>query len=102
MLVQDRVAPKPPKSRIKELSVHQHSHRFAEPRNLDFSSWFSDNVYRITVLFLFVVTGAAFFFLYNITDTASLICFQSQSTQSIQSLTRPSPPPNRRFNSKTD
>ncbi|CAA7060193.1 unnamed protein product [Microthlaspi erraticum] len=89
MLVQDRVAPKPPKSRIKELSLHQHSHRFSEPKNLDFSSWFSENFYRIGLLFLFVVTAAAFFFLYNTTDTASLICFQSQSTQSIQSLTRP-------------
>ncbi|MBW1279546.1 hypothetical protein KYD79_27635, partial [Escherichia coli] len=78
MLVQDRVAPKPPKPRIREHPNH---------RNLDFSSWFSDNVYRIAVFFLFIVTVAAFFFLYNTTDTASLLCFQSQSTQSIQSLT---------------
>ncbi|CAF2123655.1 BnaA03g19610D [Brassica napus] len=88
MLVQDRAA-KPPKSQIRELPTHQQIRRFSEPKNLDFTSWVSENVSRIVIFFLFIVTVASFFFLYNTTDTASLLCFQSQSTQSLQPLTRP-------------
>ncbi|KAJ4906626.1 hypothetical protein Rs2_10284 [Raphanus sativus] len=78
MLVQDRAVPKPTKIR-----------RFAEPKNLDFTSWVSENLSRIVISSLLIVTVASFFFLYNTTDTASLLCFHSQSTQSLQPLARP-------------
>ncbi|XP_010508659.1 PREDICTED: probable glycosyltransferase STELLO1 isoform X2 [Camelina sativa] len=95
MLVQDRAAPspspaKPPKSQIRDLATHQQiRRRFTEPKNLDFSTCFSENLTRIALFSLFTVTIVAFFFLYNTTDTASLLCFQSQSTHSLQSLSRP-------------
>ncbi|CAN8286950.1 unnamed protein product [Cochlearia groenlandica] len=76
MLVQDRASPR--KSQIR---------RITEPRNLDFSSWVSHNLSRFAVFFLVIVSVGSLFFLYNTTDTASLLCFhQSQSTtQSLQS-----------------
>ncbi|KAL0665852.1 hypothetical protein Bca4012_028556 [Brassica carinata] len=80
MLVQDRAA----KSQIREIR------RFSEPKSLDFSTWVSENLSRIVVISLSIVTILALFFLYNTTDTASLLCFQTQSTQSLlKPLTRP-------------
>ncbi|XP_021893373.1 probable glycosyltransferase STELLO2 [Carica papaya] len=92
MLVQDRTLPKSPKPQIRSLpttTLHHHQNRFSESKSLDFSTWFSDNLYKISTIVVFIVTVAIFFFLYNSTDTASFLRFQSQSTQSLKSVTLP-------------
>ncbi|XVF75785.1 hypothetical protein PTKIN_Ptkin13bG0214800 [Pterospermum kingtungense] len=89
MLVQDRAAPKSPKQpRIRTLPTLQ-PNRFAEPKNLDFSTWVSDNFYRIITIFVLIATIAAVFFLYTSTNTASLLCLQSQTQHAMDSVSLP-------------
>ncbi|XWS59119.1 hypothetical protein CRYUN_Cryun08bG0094700 [Craigia yunnanensis] len=89
MLVQDRAVPKSPKPRqIRTLPTLQQN-RFAEPKNLDFSTWVSDNFYRIITIFVLIATIAAVFFLYTSTNTASLLCLQSQTQHAMDSISLP-------------
>ncbi|XWS66348.1 hypothetical protein CRYUN_Cryun05aG0191600 [Craigia yunnanensis] len=89
MLVQDRAVPKSPKPpQIRTLPTLQ-PNRFAEPKNLDFSTWVADNLYRIITIFVLVATVAAVFFLYTSTDTASLLCLQSQTQRTMDSISLP-------------
>ncbi|XVE61126.1 hypothetical protein DITRI_Ditri06bG0014700 [Diplodiscus trichospermus] len=89
MLVQDRAVPKSPKpQQIRTLPTVQQN-RFAEPKNLDFSTWVSDNFYRIITIFVLIATIAAVFFLYTSTNTASLLCLQSQTQHAIDSISLP-------------
>ncbi|KAJ1378662.1 hypothetical protein SESBI_47604, partial [Sesbania bispinosa] len=81
MLVQDRASPTP-KSSIpnpKRTTSLPTTNRFAETKNLDFSAWVSDNLYKIVAILLLVVTVAALFFLRNVGDTAALLCFEKQA-----------------------
>ncbi|CBI29841.3 unnamed protein product, partial [Vitis vinifera] len=64
MLVQDRSTPKSPKTHIRALHS-LHPDRFTEPKNLDFSTWFSENLYKIVTISLLIATVAALFFLRN-------------------------------------
>uniref|UniRef100_A0A5B6Z5S8 Uncharacterized protein n=1 Tax=Davidia involucrata TaxID=16924 RepID=A0A5B6Z5S8_DAVIN len=80
MLVQDRSNPKSPKSQNRTLPTLQ-PNRFSEAKNLDFSTWVSENLYKIVAIGLLIATVAAVFFLRNVGDTAALLCFQSQSKQ---------------------
>ncbi|XVF07223.1 hypothetical protein REPUB_Repub06bG0120000 [Reevesia pubescens] len=90
MLVQDRAVPKSPKPpQIRTTLPTLHPNRFAEPKNLDFSSWLSDNFYRIITIFVLIATIAAVFFLYTSTDTASLLCLQSQTQRAMDSISLP-------------
>ncbi|KAJ4842630.1 sugar transporter-like protein [Turnera subulata] len=84
MLVQERAggaAPKSPKSTGKPLPTHLHHqhHRFSESKSLDFSTWVSDNFYRIVTVAVLVATVAAVFFLRNTGDTAAFLYLQSQT-----------------------
>ncbi|CAK7342580.1 unnamed protein product [Dovyalis caffra] len=76
MLVQDRVTanpnPKSPKSQIRPtINNHHHDlqHRFSESKSLDFSTWVSENFYRIITITLLISTVAAIFFLRSTGDT---------------------------------
>ncbi|KAJ7976776.1 Protein of unknown function (DUF288) [Quillaja saponaria] len=75
MLVQDRPNPKSPKPQIRTLPTN----RFPEPKNLDCSTWFSENFYRIIAISLLIATVAALFFLRNFGDTAALLCFENKA-----------------------
>ena len=79
MLVQDRAAPKSPKqTQIRSLPT-LHPSRFSEPKNLDFSTWVSENLYKIVTVLVLIGTVAALFFLRNVGDTAALLCFENQA-----------------------
>ncbi|GKV46628.1 hypothetical protein SLEP1_g53603 [Rubroshorea leprosula] len=93
MLVQDRAvpkSPKSPKSHIRALpTLHRNHHRFSEAKSLDFSTWVSDNFYKIVTICILIFTVAAVFFLYNSTDTASFLRHQSKTQQSLDSISLP-------------
>jgi hypothetical protein len=78
MLVQERSTPKPPKGQTRTLPT-LHPNRFSEAKSLDFSTWVSENLYKIITVLLIVATVAALFFLHNVGDTAALLCFETQS-----------------------
>ncbi|CAA2979774.1 probable glycosyltransferase STELLO2 [Olea europaea subsp. europaea] len=87
MLVQDREKPKRNQPRSRPILA---SNRFSETKNtknLDFSTWVSENLYKILTIFLLITTVAALFFLRNYGvaggDTAALLCLQSTQSQSI-------------------
>lgn len=92
MMVQDRIptkdsAPNPsksPKSQVRTLPTFNHS-RFAGTKNLDFSTWISENLYKIISILLLLATIAALFFLRNVGDTAALLCFESK-TQELETI----------------
>ncbi|KAL8147284.1 putative glycosyltransferase STELLO2 isoform X1 [Apium graveolens] len=75
MLVQNRPSPK---QESPKLPTH-HSNRFSPSKSLDFSTWISDNLYKIFAIALLIASVAALFFLRNVGDSAALLCFQSQS-----------------------
>ncbi|KAJ8755559.1 hypothetical protein K2173_022138 [Erythroxylum novogranatense] len=81
MLVQDReAAPKSPKSQTRALPTHHlHNHRFSESKSLDFSTWVSENLYKVITVLLLIATVAALFFLRNNGDTAAFLYLQSQT-----------------------
>ncbi|KAA8517101.1 hypothetical protein F0562_017394 [Nyssa sinensis] len=80
MLVQDRSTPKSPKTQSRTLPA-LHPNRFSESKSLDFSTWVSENLYKIVAIGLLIATVAALFFLRNVGDTAALLCFESQTKQ---------------------
>ncbi|KAG7958738.1 hypothetical protein I3843_10G032300 [Carya illinoinensis] len=80
MLVQERSTPKSPKSQIRDRTRPAlRPNRFSEAKSLDFSTWVSENLYKIFTVLLLIATVAALFFLRNVGDTASLLCFETQS-----------------------
>lgn len=86
MQVQDRVIP------VSDASKpHNHQSR-SKPfsittKNLDFSTWASENLYRILTILLLIATVAALFFLRNYStaggDAAALLCLQSTQSHAI-------------------
>ncbi|KAF3442694.1 hypothetical protein FNV43_RR16611 [Rhamnella rubrinervis] len=79
MLVQDRAAPKSPKhTQIRGVPT-LHPSRFSESKSLDFSTWLSENLYKVISVLLLIATVAALFFLRNVGDTAALLCFENQA-----------------------
>ncbi|KAH7557213.1 hypothetical protein JRO89_XS11G0076000 [Xanthoceras sorbifolium] len=78
MLVQDRTVPNSPKSQIRQQLPTINHHRFSESKSLDFSTWVSENLYKIIVVLLLVTTIAALFVLRSSSDAASLLQSQSQ------------------------
>ncbi|KAJ6300448.1 hypothetical protein OIU76_021275 [Salix suchowensis] len=82
MLVQDRVPAKSPKSKIKPTINHHHEdlhQRFSESKSLDFSTWVSENFYKIITVTVLIATVAAIFFLRSSGDTAAFLYLQSQA-----------------------
>ncbi|XP_068661944.1 probable glycosyltransferase STELLO2 [Aristolochia californica] len=84
MLVQDRAAPKPSKPHPRSLSPL----RFSEPKSLDFSTWLSDNLYKVLTVGLLIGAVAIFFLLRNFADTAAILCLESRA-ESITSIPYP-------------
>ncbi|KAL5745575.1 hypothetical protein ACOSP7_026721 [Xanthoceras sorbifolium] len=78
MLVQDRTVPNSPKSQIRQQLPTINHHRFSESKSLDFSTWVSENLYKIIVVLLLVTTIAALFVLRSSSDATSLLQSQSQ------------------------
>ncbi|KAI4300788.1 hypothetical protein L6164_034124 [Bauhinia variegata] len=78
MFVQDRVNSKSPKPQVRNIPTIP-TNRFAETKNLDFSTWVSENLYKIVAVLLLIVTVAALFFLRNVGDSAALLCFEKQA-----------------------
>ncbi|KAJ6332047.1 hypothetical protein OIU76_010431 [Salix suchowensis] len=86
MLVQDRVTtnpnPKSPKSKIRAaINNHHHDlhHRFSESKSLDFSTWVSENFYKVVTITVLIATVAAIVFLWSTGDTAALSYIQSKA-----------------------
>lgn len=92
MLVQDRIPSKGSaqnpsnlqKSQVRNLPT-LHPNRFSESKSLDFSTWVSENLYKIVAIFVLLATVAALFFLRNVGDTAALLCFESK-TQELETI----------------
>lgn len=92
MLVQDRIPikdpasnpSKSPKSQVRNLPT-LHPSRFSGTKTLDFSTWVSENLYKIVSILLLLATIAALFFLRNVGDTAALLCFESK-TQELETI----------------
>ncbi|KMT15027.1 hypothetical protein BVRB_3g061520 [Beta vulgaris subsp. vulgaris] len=85
MLVQDRIptkgsAPNQAKSQVRNLPT-LHPSRFSESKSLDFSTWVSENLYKIFAIFVLLATVAALFFLRNVGDSAALLCFESKTRE---------------------
>ncbi|KAK9921968.1 hypothetical protein M0R45_030459 [Rubus argutus] len=84
MLVQERTTPKSPK--------YSHAPQIrAVPNfspNLDFSTWVSENLYKIVTVVALIATVALLFVLRSVGDTAALLCFQNQA-QAIERIQMP-------------
>ncbi|KAJ7972215.1 Protein of unknown function (DUF288) [Quillaja saponaria] len=87
MLVQDRPNPKSPKPQIRTLPTLL-TNRFSESKNLDCSTWFSENFYKIIAILLLIATVAALFFLRNVGDTAALLCLENKA-QKLEKIELP-------------
>ncbi|KAF6140714.1 hypothetical protein GIB67_035141 [Kingdonia uniflora] len=76
MLVQDRSTPKGPKPQLKEPSFPHPNTRLtlsSPSKSLDFTTWFSDNLYKIFTISLLIASVAAIFFLRNVNSPAALV-----------------------------
>lgn len=80
MLVQERSTPKSSKPQARTMPSLPRD-RFSESRNLDCSTWLSENLYKIIAISFLVFTVAALFFLRNVGDTAALLCFEKQAKE---------------------
>ncbi|XP_074320485.1 putative glycosyltransferase STELLO2 [Silene latifolia] len=89
MLVQDPSSypPKSTKPQVRNSSNYP-PNRFSESNGLDFTTWVSDNLYKIVTILVVIGTVAALFFLRNVGDSAAFICFESK-TQQIEAIHYP-------------
>ncbi|XP_073045868.1 probable glycosyltransferase STELLO2 [Primulina eburnea] len=82
MLVQDRDAPKPLNHRSRN------KFRLFPPKNLDFSTWVSENIFKLVTILFVITTVSAVFYLRNYYtaggDAAALLCLQSTQSRSIR------------------
>ncbi|KAD4584696.1 hypothetical protein E3N88_22297 [Mikania micrantha] len=88
MLVQQEHDPKSPNPKSSSLPTTLRSNRFSPSKSLDFSTWVSENFYKIITIGVLITTVAAVFFLRNVGDSAALLCFQSQ-TQLLETINFP-------------
>ncbi|KAL4561071.1 hypothetical protein LXL04_033233 [Taraxacum kok-saghyz] len=79
MLVQQEHDSKPQNPKSSSLPTSLRPNRFSPSKSLDFSTWFSENLYKIVTIGLLISTVAALFFIRNVGDSAALLCFQSQT-----------------------
>lgn len=78
MLVQDRVPPKP---QIKKSKPQIHPDRLIPAKNQDFSTWVSENFYKVVAISILVVSVAGIFFLRNVGNNGALICLQNRAAE---------------------
>lgn len=81
MLVQQERDSKPQNPKSSSLPTTLRPNRFSPSKSLDFSTWFSENLYKIVTIGVLISTVAALFFLRNVGDSAALLCFQTQTQQ---------------------
>ncbi|KAK3018767.1 hypothetical protein RJ639_003314 [Escallonia herrerae] len=87
MLVQDPVPHTKPQNRALQ-TLHQTRHSDSKP--LDFTTWVSENLYKIVAVALLIATVATVFFLRGaVGDTAALLCLESQSTHHLHKAQLP-------------
>ncbi|XP_057784024.1 probable glycosyltransferase STELLO2 [Salvia miltiorrhiza] len=83
MLVQDRILPTSDSPKLH----NQRKPFFIASKNLDLSTWVSENLYKIVTILLLITTVAALFFLRNYStaggDAAALLCLQSTQSRTI-------------------
>ncbi|XP_059311611.1 probable glycosyltransferase STELLO1 [Lycium ferocissimum] len=73
MMVQDHSSPKPSKPHfLKHKAVH-----YSETKNLDFSTWVSENSVKLFVISLLTLSVAALFYFRTSSVPNSLLCFQN-------------------------
>ncbi|CAL0317072.1 unnamed protein product [Lupinus luteus] len=78
MLVQERSTPKSQKPFLRNtLPIN----RFAETKNLDFSTWVSENFYKIVAILVLIATVAGLFFFRNAGYSAALLCFEKEAQE---------------------
>ncbi|KAJ6380930.1 hypothetical protein OIU77_029763 [Salix suchowensis] len=94
MLVQDRVTtnpnPKSPKSKIRAaINNHHHDlhHRFSESKSLDFSTWVSENFYKVVTITVLIATVAAIVFLWS-TEKWIVVSVSHYPSDSLKKLVR--------------
>ena len=79
MLVQDQIPTKGsaslPKSKVRNLPI-LHSNRFSESNTLDFSTWVSENLYKIVAILVLLATFAVLFFIRNFGNAA--VCLENK------------------------
>ncbi|KAL4587497.1 hypothetical protein LXL04_000368 [Taraxacum kok-saghyz] len=71
--------PQTPKSSSFQRIISRN--RFSPSKTLDFSTWFSENLYKIVTIAFLIATVAAVFFLRNFSDSATFFCFQREVKQ---------------------
>ncbi|KAC9819655.1 hypothetical protein E3N88_45228 [Mikania micrantha] len=84
MLVQqDRLTPnsKPQINKSSSLPRTYHPNRFSPSKSLDFSTWVSENLYKIITIATLITIVAAVVFLRNAVDSAAFFCFRSEIKQ---------------------
>ncbi|KAL6555399.1 sugar transporter-like protein [Orobanche gracilis] len=75
----DSIKPQNPQSRAKPFSISS--------KNLDFSTWVSENLFKILTILLLIATVSALFFIRNYStgggDAAAMLCLQSAQSHSV-------------------
>ncbi|XP_074586014.1 putative glycosyltransferase STELLO2 [Curcuma longa] len=91
MLVQDR---SPPSSKLASLpapvlpSTVAHSRRFVPAKSLDFSTWASENLYKIVFVCFLALTVVAIFFIRSSGDAITLLRFEKCSGSASSASSR--------------
>jgi hypothetical protein len=78
MMVQDRVVAKTVPTSPLHTPPRSAHRNFA--KKLDFSTWASENSYKILAVFFVIATVGALFFLRNAGDSAALLCFEQTNS----------------------
>ncbi|KAL4561519.1 hypothetical protein LXL04_033686 [Taraxacum kok-saghyz] len=73
MLVQQEHDSKPQNPKSSSLPTSLRPNRFSPSKSLDFSTWFSENLYKIVTIGLLISTVAALFFLRNVVNSNSVV-----------------------------
>ncbi|XP_009758553.1 probable glycosyltransferase STELLO1 [Nicotiana sylvestris] len=80
MVNQDHSSPKPSKPHFLK---HKAAH-YSETKNLDFSTWVSENSVKLTVISLLTLSVAALFYFRTSSVPSSLLCFQNSHQSQIK------------------
>ncbi|KAI9085878.1 hypothetical protein K1719_031955 [Acacia pycnantha] len=87
MLVQDRSGPKSPKPQVRNIPKLP-TGRFSESKILDCSTWVSENLFKVTAIFLLIVTMASLFFLRNVGERWIVVSVSNYPLDSLHNLVK--------------
>ncbi|KAL6994888.1 sugar transporter-like protein [Sarracenia purpurea var. burkii] len=88
LLVQDQSPTKPSKPHLKSKQSPL-SDRFSEPKNVDFSTWVSENSSKIFAISLLSLSVASLFFLLSAGDPTTLLCYKTHQPKHPQKIEFP-------------